>query len=817
MKRSLSINRYHLILSAIVFLMAVAGCNLKTAPAGKFMMGSPDGEYGHRANEAQHEVTLTNDFEIMATEVTWADFKILMGYDPSYFSKKLPNPGKPVENVSWYDALAYANAKSLKKGLKPAYVITNAVCDDGTAVADCMDCKTHGGIKTADISLNGVSSVYQAEGYRLPTEAEWEYAARAGTTSPVYNGEISVPGCEGDSVLEKIAWYCANSNTFTHNVGLKAPNSWGLYDMSGNVEEWCWDNYGDYEGDMINPAGPSSGYFKVVRGGSVRFDGSTRLRSAYREGFTPNYRCRYIGFRLVKTVKPSTVAVSDIVLKSMAPPSFELKANIPDYPKALPFSFTRADEGLPLTDAEIKAFTKKITGLWKDTHYFEWMYLTSNGMDESNPYGMPWYKAHLQDFSAEKQGDTVIFHHGGGSDNLWIRSGKMLNNVIAGYLATGDPLLGKIAESYCRGMEAFFKGEEYSANDPERTIMPRCIFTQNHEYTVLGRKVRVDYDPVKAEGEKYDWNAHTIPNHVNPYYGDIWIRNMRSKDDVPHIYRMVPMMMRLAREGKDESVRVAAEKAVAYLQAFGRDIVDSGYYIRQKDNEGNTLITFEEDNPWLVKDLSSFVNFEILVPNAECNAKMTSALLGYQDPLCNDCGSGTINLYDMVAGQIHYYNMAIVVYFHQAALTNALMNNQNAMALELLQGMSDRMDAMMMGKGKPTKETCPDWEPDLATHLLVAASSGLPLKSSEARLIASEYSKAADHYITWPNWDLWSPAVPNGYVSYIPGNSPTPDTRVVGADELAYLLEYCYSPLKNKTGAKVCDCDVVLNPALWGE
>jgi len=139
--------------------------------------------------------------------------------------------------------------------------------------------------------------------YRLPTEAEWEYAARAGTTTAFYNGGITNSGynCNSDPNLDKIGWYCGNASNKTHAVKGKDANSWGLYDMSGNVYEWAWDWFGNYNGDATDPVGLSSGSYRVLRGG-IWSNYARYCRSADRNNFSPGYRFNYIGFRLLRSM-----------------------------------------------------------------------------------------------------------------------------------------------------------------------------------------------------------------------------------------------------------------------------------------------------------------------------------------------------------------------------------------------------------------------------------------------------------------------------------------------------------------------------------
>jgi len=793
-------------------------------PHGTFIMGSPEGEPGRRIDETQHEVTLSHDFEMMAKEVTQGHFAEVMGYEPSYFPLFGSDPNLPVEQVSWYDALVYANRLSEAGGYDSCYVLSDVVCADESP-GDAVDyCKDRGGIFSADVSLNGVDSVYECEGFRLPTESEWEYAARAGTTTAFYNGPIAFTACSPvDPNLDLIAWFCGNAKQRTHTVGIKLPNAWGLYDMSGNVMEWTWDWYAiEYPESATDPEGPADGHFKVVRGGSYRYSGAGRCRSAYRAGHTPNFRARFVGFRLVRTL-PSDADDESEKAPSPSPPVNDVESGVVDiagvgagkggqrdYPDSLPFEFTRPDEGVPPTPAEITAFTKKLTGFWKDVEFFHWALWHSHGMDASNPDGMPDYKLYWQDTVAVKSGDVVTFLHTGWADNLMIRTGKVLNNAIAGYLMSGDETMGKLIEQYSKGIVCLIMGNMWDEQDPERYIMPRTIFTQDHSYTEEGRQAYVDYSPVRHEAE--DWNALTINNPNNPYWGDIWIRTMRSKDDICHIFRIVPMLMRVAEDGQDEDVREAAARALHYLQEFARDIVESGYYVRTKDKYGNQYVPL--DDYGTVNDLASFVKYEFIAPNAECNAKLAAALIAYGNPLDINCGTGSGGLYEIVATKSHYFNYAIIRYFHISATTNALMNWQVDIAKELLKGLAQRADAMMDGEGN--WEDYADWDADVASYLLAASTAGLPLTSREARHVMEQYSLAVDHYSTWPYWDLWDPSVPDGQYDYRPSRHG-PLGTVVRPTELIYPLEYCYSPFKNPATKEFIDCDVVADPSRWGE
>jgi len=137
--------------------------------------------------------------------------------------------------------------------------------------------------------------------YRLPTEAEWEYACRAGSNTAFANGGITETGCGHDPNLDAMGWYCGNSGSKTHPVAQKKPNAWGLYDMHGNVWEWCQDWYGDYpRGHVTDPAGPSSGSLRVNRGGGWSSNAGF-CRSAFRDCYSPGFRYGYLGFRLART------------------------------------------------------------------------------------------------------------------------------------------------------------------------------------------------------------------------------------------------------------------------------------------------------------------------------------------------------------------------------------------------------------------------------------------------------------------------------------------------------------------------------------
>jgi len=193
-----------------------------------------------------------------------------MGTNPS----KFPGKDRPVEYVSWYDAVKFCNALSLKEGLLPAYKI------DGTKVE--WD-------KTAN-------------GYRLPTEAEWEYAARGGTLGAITDSPLSkAPYAGSDNSAASVGWYETNSSKTTKPVAQKAPNALGLYDMSGNVWEWCWDWYGAYPKDeVLNPDGAEnqSGQ-KVLRGGSW-FTPEKLLRTTYRYWNVPTFKVNSVGFRIAR-------------------------------------------------------------------------------------------------------------------------------------------------------------------------------------------------------------------------------------------------------------------------------------------------------------------------------------------------------------------------------------------------------------------------------------------------------------------------------------------------------------------------------------
>ncbi|MCK6570654.1 SUMF1/EgtB/PvdO family nonheme iron enzyme [Myxococcota bacterium] len=257
-----------------------------TIQPGVFTMGSPVNEAGRFDDETQHQVTLTRAFALKATEVTQGEWFAVMGTRPSRFAGC--GDDCPVERVSWYAAVAYCNALSLSEGLPRCYA------DGGGADYDAADANSY----TRPTWRNGLD----CQGYRLPTEAEWEYAARAGTVEASYNGPVGNVDCGFDASLDPIAWYCGNSGDTTHPVGRKRANPWGLYDMLGNVSEWSWDWYAAYPaGAAQDPRGPAAGGIRVGRGGAWGYSAQF-VRAAFRPGGPPGSRGDSLGFRPARSL-----------------------------------------------------------------------------------------------------------------------------------------------------------------------------------------------------------------------------------------------------------------------------------------------------------------------------------------------------------------------------------------------------------------------------------------------------------------------------------------------------------------------------------
>jgi formylglycine-generating enzyme required for sulfatase activity len=278
-------------------------------PPATFVMGSPIGEVGRSTIEEQHTVTISRGLYIGQTEVTQAQWKALSGgINPSYFqsttgtapSTANANDTGPVEQIDWYSAVAFANAKSAADGLTACYSLIN--CDDPI---DGWKDGIHAGCN--DATFAGVPCT----GYRLPTESESQYAARGGTTTATFGGDLSGDsGCVTVSgagsvlpgtPLSDLAWHNCNAGGRTHQVAAKVANGFGLYDVLGNAWEWTGDWSGNYPvSGASDPTGPATGTGRVLSGCS--WNGTAACtRSAIRGNYDSNARVWDVGFRLVRT------------------------------------------------------------------------------------------------------------------------------------------------------------------------------------------------------------------------------------------------------------------------------------------------------------------------------------------------------------------------------------------------------------------------------------------------------------------------------------------------------------------------------------
>lgn len=476
--------------------------------------------------------------------------------------------------------------------------------------------------------------------------------------------------------------------------------------------------------------------------------------------------------------------------------------------KGLPFEFVREESGTPLTQEEITAFTKKITGVWKNTNYFDFIDMVSYGVNEDNPYDYPYFSCIYTCTHIVREGDQMILRSAptGGSDNATLRHIGVLLNLINARFLTDNQALEPLIDRLARGISANIMAMEWGDNVPEsdKYILARYLVPPYfHRDLGDGRTITIDMST--WEEETWGYFSDMIINPVNPYWGNIFVKAKRSKDDVCHVFYAMGLIPFYLNQFTDEVTNEAVAKMLEDVSKFAKDVVDAGYNIRTRDHDGTIFIPNE--------DFASLNSYTWVDPNAECNARLSSAFLGYSNTQGIDCGNGVAAIYEDFATMGHIFNYTIIRHFHLAAILQALHHNENNIALKLLEGLADRMEKENNTEPEDIKDqNVYKFNRKLAGRMVRYAIVGLPLTSDEVRFIYEEFEKGIDYWNSWEYWDIWS--LEDG--TYQDGNNYYPASNI-DLENMTSFFTYCNSPYRNETGVPIVDCDIIRDPSQWGE
>ena len=489
----------------------------------------------------------------------------------------------------------------------------------------------------------------------------------------------------------------------------------------------------------------------------------------------------------------------------------------------LPFKLDRPDNGDPIPPSELSDFSERLAGLLKKFSWFDYILRNSHGVDAST--GKPPYAQWWSDVDAIKEGDTVTFMHRDlpehGGHNIGTNQYKILASSIAASLLSNDPTINQLTALYCAGVSATMKGMVHDENDPIPHLMARNVIAFNHSYTTHeGRKKVVNYEQWYHPYSR--WNCERFEYTDNPYWGTMWVTNVRSKDDVGGLLRNTAMIEHAANLSLDEGVRQACGETLELLRGFCSDIVDSDYYIRTKDDNGEPFIFSLKEKPEGMRistDLDNYITFDSLIPDSECNAKRANDWIGKRDGSLTDCGNGSQTDYEKISLYNNYPNANFYRSYHMANAYQSLLHGDNESAKLLLQGMVERFEEHMDYDLEDIPVSPDRWHMDLASALIRAAAQGYPLTSREIRLIHKYYERAMDFHKEWPYWNLWDESVPDGTHAIKPpdndGSQGDERQYWIRIEDMSALIEYCWSPYKNPDGRSPVDCEIMGNPAKW--
>lgn len=475
-------------------------------------------------------------------------------------------------------------------------------------------------------------------------------------------------------------------------------------------------------------------------------------------------------------------------------------------PDMLPFDFFRDQNGAPVSQETITDFTKRLTGVWKKADLFNWLRFVTFGVEKDNPEGMPYFSNFWTGIVYEKSGDTVTFtstNHG--SDNASQRHATLFVNMLSAYLLTGDETAALLVDELARGLVANIKCMEWGPNVPEedKYLLARYIIPHNYEKTLDdGKTLAVDLSTWQHETSGRVSN--TIYNENNPYWGSIYVKNERSKDDIGQIYRAIALAPYGVNKMPYPYINDALQELYQYYQKFAIDVVTHDYAMRTRDHEGEIYIANEDH-----------VDLNFYGDDSECPARLATHLLAYEDSGGIYCGNGIVSWYEEFALTTHLFVITQIWNNHLSAVLFSLINEEYELAQELLGGLATRMDNDINRTfDDPGEEE--EFKKRLTGNLIRFAGAGLPLNNTEVRFIHEQVNPSIDYWNQWEYWDMWDSSVPDG-THYDATSSYYPSNDYIRFRDMTSFFQLCSSPFYNEAGAQVVDCDIIANPELWGE
>lgn len=461
-------------------------------------------------------------------------------------------------------------------------------------------------------------------------------------------------------------------------------------------------------------------------------------------------------------------------------------------PSGLPVSYTRPDVGTPLTPAELAAATDQLVALIKDTRYFDTVESRVHGLPESDPAHGYFFGTWWSGVTIEKKAGAVTYHHAAdGADNNPLRSAPYLENSCYAHLMWGNAQTAHLVRTLTRGYTSASLGMQRKAND--EAVLARSVFPVSVQATDNGRSIMLDY---LLDRPGTDGNSLFVHLPQNPTFGDVYVQNNRSKDDMGQVFRSIIQADACTPRLAAASQADAAQMKTLYA-AWSKQVEADSWAIATIDQSLNVTIPAATDTK----------SHYTLIGNVECPGALMMRLAADGNPGTLDCGSGISSTESLTRSSLKSDALQILRTHHEAAVNWALATGQKAVALSLLQGLASRVETDLADATKPTPPSNVNPN-DIVTEVLHAANTGVPLTSQEVRFVLSHLATAYASYrdpSMASTYAVFDAATPDGTYAY--------DIGAAGMfySDIGLLIGSCASPYRNATGRPMVDCARLLS------